>query len=137
MKPDPANHPIILFDGVCNLCNGWVDYVIRRDRAHVFHFASLQGESAAQLAPAYGGEQNLSTIVLIDADGIHVRSSAVLRVLRRLGGFLAILAGIGMIIPPPLRDALYRWVASNRYQWFGKKDSCRLPTPAERTLFLN
>jgi predicted DCC family thiol-disulfide oxidoreductase YuxK len=134
---NPTEHPIILFDGVCNLCNSWVDFVIKRDKAHIHHFASLQGETAAKLVPDFAGEQNLSTIVLVDAEGTHLRSTAVLRVFRRLGGFLGTFAKVAMIFPAGLRDGIYRIIAKNRYRMFGKRDSCRLQTKEERALFLD
>lgn len=129
-------HPILFFDGVCNLCNSSVDWVMRRDRKHVFRFASLQGETAAQLVPEYANEAGLSTVVLVDEAGRHVRSTAAFRVLKRLGGIYGALGTVGLAIPRPLRDWGYRVIAANRYRWFGQKDTCRLPTPEERSRFL-
>ncbi|AIE87357.1 thiol-disulfide oxidoreductase DCC family protein [Fimbriimonas ginsengisoli] len=130
------DHPTLFFDGVCNLCNASVDWVIRHDKARRFRYSSLQGDTAKQIVAEYANEEGLSTVVLVDDRGKHVRSSAALGVLRHLGGFYGFLGALGMVIPRPLRDWGYRLVAKNRYRWFGKKDSCRLPTPAERALFL-
>lgn len=135
-KETALDHPILFFDGVCNLCNSWVDYVIRRDKDRVFRFASLQGETARKMVPDYAKPGDLSTLVLLDEKGQHIRSTAALRMMRRLGGFSGGLATVLLAIPRPIRDLGYRVVAANRYRLFGQKDSCRLPTPQERALFL-
>lgn len=131
-----GGHPILFFDGVCNLCNSSVDFIIRRDKQRVFRFASLQGTTAHNLVPQYAEEAGLSTVVLITEEGQFVRSTAVGHVLKRLGGFWKILGSLFLILPAGFRDWLYKAVAKRRYRLFGKKDSCRLPTPEERELFL-
>lgn len=129
-------HPTLFFDGVCNLCNSSVDWVIRHDKRHLFRFASLQGPTAADVVPEYANEAGLSTVVLVDSSGRYLRSTAALRVMRQLGGFYGFLGSLLLLIPSPLRDWGYKLVAKNRYRWFGEKDTCRLPTPEERALFL-
>lgn len=129
------SHPIIFFDGVCGLCNGFVDFVIRRDYEHYFRFAPLQGETARErLTPE--DTRNLSTFVLLDQDGTHRRSKAVVRVLSQMRGVWSVIGFLLAMIPRPLRDLGYRLVARFRYLLFGKKESCRLPTPEERGRFL-
>lgn len=137
-RPQPsrnANEPlVVLFDGVCGLCNSSVDFIMAEDRDRIFRFAPLQGESARRLAPDYDVEQ-MDSVALRDEDGVHVRSAAILRIGLRLGGMWRF-AILGFLIPAALRDRVYDWVARNRYRWFGKKESCRMPTAEERSLFL-
>ncbi|WP_400194096.1 thiol-disulfide oxidoreductase DCC family protein [Hymenobacter sp. B81] len=135
MSPAPS---IILFDGVCNLCHGWVQFIIARDPAAQFRFASLQSEAGRRLLPPGFNSDALNpdSVVLIENDGqIYTHSTAVLRILRRLPGGWALLAA-GLLVPRPVRDAVYRWVARNRYRWFGRQESCWLPTPELRQRFL-
>ncbi len=131
----PGTHPVLFFDGVCGLCNRTVDSLIRRDRAGVLRFAPLQGQTASGLVPAED-VASLNTVVLVDHGGTHRRSDAIVRVLRHLGGRYRIVAGLLAAIPRPVRDFGYRIVAKSRYRVFGKKESCRLPTPEERGRFL-
>lgn len=138
--PDSASD-IILFDGVCNLCNGFVQFVIRHDPAGRFRFAALQSAEAQALLAAQGlPPASLPTAdpdsVLLLSDGrLYSHSTAVLRIAHGLGGFWR-LAGVGWVLPRPWRDALYRFVARHRYQWFGRQESCMLPSPALRGRFL-
>jgi predicted DCC family thiol-disulfide oxidoreductase YuxK len=123
--------PIVFFDGVCGLCNHFVDFVLNRDHRGVFRFAPLQGETARRhLAEA--DVRDLKTMVLLDRDGVFRKSTAVLRVLSRLGGGWRLLAALLRLIPRPLRDIGYAVVARTRYSIFGRKETCRMPTPAER-----
>ena len=123
-------HPLLLFDGVCNLCNAAIQWVIERDDQRRFRFASLQSEVARRELARAGSDAVIDSlpdsIVLIDEDGIHTRSSAALRVARRLG-FPYSLAAAGILLPRPLRDAVYSLIARNRYRWFGRRDTCMLP----------
>ena len=135
-KGDAAD--IILFDGVCHLCSDFVDFVIRRDRHGRFRFAALQSEVGAELLRERSivvelGESG--TMVLIRGDEAYLRSAAALRVFARLG-FPWLILSSGLLIPRALRDPLYRWIARNRYRWFGRREVCRIPTPAERERFL-
>lgn len=126
---------IIFFDGVCNLCNGFVDFVAKRDGEGRFAFASLQGESARRMLPPDLIERMRS--VVLWTQGRHFeKSDAALMVLQQLGGLWGMLR-ILWIVPRPWRDWTYGFVARYRYQLFGKRDSCRLPTPEERGRFLD
>lgn len=131
------NHPIILFDGVCNLCNSSVQYVIKHDRDALFRFASLQGETGQQLLKQYDLSTNdMNSFVLISDNKAYTRSDAALNVAKQLTGFTKILYGF-IIVPPFIRNAVYNHIAKNRYKWFGKKDSCMIPTAALKSRFLN
>ncbi|HMS56273.1 MAG TPA: DCC1-like thiol-disulfide oxidoreductase family protein [Fimbriimonadaceae bacterium] len=129
---------LVFFDGYCNLCSGWVDFLIRRDRNGDFQYGSLQGQTAKQLVPEFAQEEGLSTLVVLDSNGKkHVRSTAVGFVLQRLGGLWGILGSLLLVIPRPIRDWGYRLVARNRYRLVGRRKECRLPTPEERLLFVD
>ncbi len=125
------SRPIVFFDGVCGLCNGVVDTLLRVDRRNRLLFAPLQGETAL----ARLGEATLNSIVLVDTAGRHEKSAAALRICLHIGGLWQVLL-IFWLLPRPLRDALYDFIARNRYAWFGKHELCRLPTPQERARFL-
>ncbi|MEM9251575.1 MAG: DCC1-like thiol-disulfide oxidoreductase family protein [Planctomycetota bacterium] len=128
---DVANHPVVFFDGMCGMCNSAVDFVMKRDRAGKFRFATLQGGLAkAELDDAFDGPQP-DSLVLMDAAGVHVYSTGILRILRDLPAPWSCLS-VGLIVPRPIRDAVYRFVAKHRYRVFGRKDACRMPTPEER-----
>lgn len=115
-----------------------MDFLIRKDRVGEFMYGSLQGTTAKELVPEFSQDQGLSTLVVVDTEGKkHVRSSAVGFVLKRLGGFWAVLGSLLLAIPRPVRDWGYRFVARNRYRLVGKRDECRLPTPEERSLFVD
>ena len=132
---DPA-HPLVLFDGVCNLCTGVVRFVIERDPDARFRFAPLQSELGRALQQRHGLDPDaLTTFVVIDVDGAATRSTAVLRILRGLPAPWRWLYPL-RAIPRPLRDALYGLVARNRYRWFGRRDTCLVPTPELRSRFL-
>jgi predicted DCC family thiol-disulfide oxidoreductase YuxK len=143
--PEPASSaPLILFDGVCNLCHAAVSWVIERDRKKVFRFASLQSRAARAALAALPDEEKkaaeaagrLDSMILIDRDGAHLRSDAAIRICRALG-FPWSLAGIGAVLPRPLRNGLYDWIARNRYRWFGRQNACLVPTPELRSRFLD
>jgi len=129
-----SQKPRIYFDGVCHLCNGFVDAIIQRDRQAVFQFAPIQGETAAQALTAEE-RGRLESVILIDKGQKYFRSEAILRSLILLGGIYKIFF-LGFLIPEFLRDKLYAWVAKNRYAWFGERDFCRLPEPHERDRLL-
>lgn len=128
----PNERPVIFFDGVCNLCNGFVDFLLRRDREGLFEFAPLQGATARRLVPRESA--SLDSIVLWNQGEVTHGADAALLVLERLGGFWG-LARVGWLVPASLRGWVYRAVARNRYALFGRRDTCRLPTPAERARF--
>ncbi len=132
----PERHAFVLFDGVCNLCNGSVNFIIDRDPDGYFRFASLQSEEAEAILRRAGATgAPLESIVLVERDRIYRRSDAVLRIARRLKGAWPALA-VFSVVPRPIRDWIYDWIARNRYRWFGKRDSCRIPTPELRSRFL-
>lgn len=127
--------PVVLYDGLCGLCDRWVQWVLRHDRQGQFRFAALQSDAGRRLlqdAPTPLPD----SIVLLDEDGLHTESEAVLRIARRLGR-LGPLRVVAKAVPRALRDLAYRAVARNRTRWFGRLDSCRLPTAAERSRFLD
>lgn len=128
---------IILFDGVCNLCNRSVQTVIRFDKKNSFQFASLQSNQGQALLKQYGlSEKELSSFVLIQHNKAITRSSAALTVARQLSGPIKILYAF-MIVPAFIRDGVYNMIARNRYKWFGKQDTCMIPTPELKARFLN
>jgi len=130
-------HPVILFDGVCNLCNASVNFVIDRDQEAVFRFGALQSEAGARMLSTHGLDaDHLDSIVLIEDGSVYDASDAALRIARRLGGGIGLL-WLFRIIPKRLRDSVYNWIARNRYQWFGKQDSCRMPTPDLASRFIS
>lgn len=125
---------IIYFDGVCGLCNGFVDFIMKIDRRAVFKFSPLQSEHAKTSLPKEYTENLDSVVVQIDGKTFQ-KSKAVFAVMKKLGGVWAI-AGVVGFLPEGLLNKGYDLVAENRYKVFGKKDSCRLPTPDERARFI-
>lgn len=129
-------HPIVLFDGVCNFCNASVNFILKRDPKGVFRFAPLQSEVAKQLLEKFHlPADDLDTMVLIEDGTASTRSTAGLRIARRLKGTWPLLYGF-IVLPRFLRDAVYRLIAKNRYRWFGKKDVCMVPKPEWKERFL-
>jgi len=126
--------PILFFDGLCHLCNGFVDEVIQRDHQERFQFAPIQGETAKKTLTTRERE-HLETVILYDENQKYYRSEAVLRVLIALGGVYSLFR-FAYLIPRSLRNAIYSWVARHRYSWFGQREFCRLPTPAEKNRLL-
>lgn len=127
---------VVLIDGVCHLCQGLVRFIIPRDPKGRFLFASLQSEIAAKLLNGAGLESGqLSTVVLLEDGVYYTESAAVLRIARRLR-FPWPAAYLFILVPRPLRNALYKFVARNRYRWFGRDEQCLLPTPEIRQRFL-
>ena len=150
----PAFHTLVLFDGDCNLCNASVDFAIRRDYGQRLVFAAQQSPQAAEVlraaghpplaamshpvgGPQEGGARSGDSVLVLTPDGqLHERSGAAMRVGMVLDWPWPWLAALGFLVPPPLRDAIYDWVGRHRYQWFGKRDTCRLPIASERRRFL-
>ncbi len=127
---------MIFFDGYCSLCNGLIDRLMRWDRKRELKFASLQGETAKRLLPPERLRQNDPDTVLYLRDGaLHERSTAVLYVLQDLGGAWTLFT-VFLLVPRFLRDLAYRFVARIRYRVFGRRDTCRLPTPEEKDRLL-
>lgn len=132
---DKLRHPIIIYDGVCGLCNRFVSFVIRHDRKGKFRFAPLQGSfslSLTGLPPC--SNQEIETVYLYESGKLHIRSRAALRILQ-LMGFPWNLMQVFSIIPVSIADSFYCFVSKNRYRWFGKYDSCKIPDPALRSKF--
>lgn len=128
---------IVVFDGQCLLCNGWVQFLLRHDRRGRFRFASIQGEAGGRmLADAGLGVEGLQTLLLVDGDRSWQHTDAILRVLHGLGWPWR-LAWAAWLIPRPLRDGLYRWLARNRYRWFGRSAQCMVPDPQVAARFLD
>ncbi|MCA1062942.1 thiol-disulfide oxidoreductase DCC family protein [Rossellomorea sp. AcN35-11] len=126
---------VILFDGVCNFCNSSVRFIIDRDPEGIFKFASLQSEIGKQLIKEHGISRNTDSIVLIDGTKAYVESTAALKVCSQLKWPWRIFR-VGMVIPKIVRDKGYRWVAKNRYRWFGRQESCMVPPPDSKDRFL-
>ncbi len=130
-------NPIVFFDGVCNFCNYWVNFSIKRDRKKILKFAPLQGETAKKIFPQYNIENSeTESVILIEKGRAFKDSAAALRIARHLGGGWKLLYGL-MIVPKFIRDAVYKWISKNRYKWYGKKDTCMIPAPGVRERFLD
>ena len=131
-----SQRPVLLFDGVCNLCNASVNFVIDRDPHAVFRFAALQSDEAKPLLRQVGlDEDHLESLVLIEDGKAYTSSTAALRVAGRLPGLWPLLHVL-LLVPKPVRDLVYDWVARHRYRWFGQRESCRMPTPDLQARFL-
>jgi predicted DCC family thiol-disulfide oxidoreductase YuxK len=131
-----TDHPVLLFDGYCGLCNWWVDFVLRKDRDSRYRFAALQSAAGEQLlAQANLPAGFIDSFVLIESGRSYLRSAGILRVVKTLGLPYSLLYA-GIVLPRGVRDWVYDFVAARRFRWFGKRDSCRLPTPEERARFL-
>ena len=130
-------HALIFFDGVCNFCNDRINFIIRHDKRDYFRFAPLQStiaeETLKQHRPeALGGD----TFILLENGKVYDRTTAALRIARKLNGAWPVLYAF-IIVPPFLRDIVYRIIAKNRYKWWGKRESCMIPTPDVRKKFLS
>jgi predicted DCC family thiol-disulfide oxidoreductase YuxK len=140
--PNTDSKPIVLYDGVCGLCNHLVQFLLKRDKHDRFRFASLQSEFAQSLMKRHGLDpHDLDTVYLVKDHGcadenLLARSDAILYMLTQLGGIWS-LAGAGRVLPRVFRDAVYKIVARNRYRVFGKHESCMLPEPKHRAKFLD
>jgi predicted DCC family thiol-disulfide oxidoreductase YuxK len=128
---------VVLFDGVCNFCEGTVNFIIARDPHAYFRFAALQSPVAHQLLESCASPPPTSdSLVLVEGEKCYTRSTAALRIARRLRSPWFLLYGL-IIVPRPIRDALYDWFARNRYRWFGKQDECLVPDTDTRRRFLD
>ena len=138
-----GSNPIILYDGVCGLCNRLVQFLLKHDREGRLRFASLQSDFADKVLSRHGlNAKDLDTVHVVESydqpdERVLQRSDAVLRAGRELGGFWGASSTIGRVMPRPLRDLVYRLVATNRYRMFGKYDSCMLPDANQRSKFLD
>jgi len=131
------DQPLILFDGVCNLCNSTVQFVIKRDQMKQFHFASLQGETGQELLKKYNlFEEDMNSFLLLEGNHLYTRSTAALRVLKKMNGGWQLLYAF-IIVPEFIRNSVYNWIARNRYKWFGKRNECMVPLPELKERFLD
>ena len=136
MSDKTSGHPLIIFDGVCNYCCGVVNFIIERDPSGVFRFAPFQSEAARRILGQYDYPvDTLDSFVLIEDGKLYTRSEAGLRVQKLLGGFHKLLYAF-IVVPAPIRDAVYDYIARHRYEWYGKKDECMIPTPDIKSRFL-
>lgn len=127
---------IVLFDGVCNFCNNSVNFIIRKDNTDYFRFLALQSEKGKNIVERYNLDpENLQTIIFLEDGKIYTRSTAALRIAKKLKGGWKLFYGF-IIVPTFIRDLVYNVIAKNRYRWWGKKDSCMIPTPEVKKKFL-
>lgn len=127
---------VILFDGVCHFCDTSVQFIIRRDPEGYFKFVALQSDVGSKLLQQHHITHEMDSFILIDHDRYYIKSSAALQVCRKLRGWYKCLYVL-IIIPRPIRDFFYDLFAKRRYRWFGRKDSCTLPTAEQRERFLS
>lgn len=131
----PSDKSIILFDGVCNYCNTMVNFALKRDKKDFLLFAPLQSDAGLALREKYGVAPSVDSFIYIENDKAYLYSTAALKVSKHLSGGWPLMAAF-FIVPAFIRDGVYKWIARNRYKWFGKKDTCMIPTPAVRAKFL-
>jgi predicted DCC family thiol-disulfide oxidoreductase YuxK len=130
-------HPVILFDGVCNLCNSWVRFVVRHDPAGIFRFAAQQSAiGQVMIEEQFSSSPQLSSVILIMGDNVYTESTAVLEICARLASPWSWIAHIVRIIPRRLRDFCYRFVVRHRYRWFGRTEMCQMPSAEMRSRFI-
>ncbi len=129
-------HPVILFDGVCNLCNSSVQFIIKRDKKSVFRFASLQSEFGKKIISKFDlADKNIDSVMLLENNTVRLKSTAALEIAKRLNGIYSLLYAF-IIVPKFVRDGVYDFIARNRYRWFGKQESCMIPSPELKRLFI-
>jgi len=127
--------PVIFFDGICNLCNASVQFVIEHDLKNQFHFTALQGDYAKEILPKFNIDpKQLNTILLLEDGKLYTKSSAALRIAKKLNGLIPVFS-IFLIVPKFIRDWFYDIIAKNRYRWWGKKENCWVPTPELKNKF--
>ncbi len=138
MQPKPtADYAIIFFDGVCNLCNNAVNFIIDRDSKRYFRYSALQSEAGQRFLKEHGLKTtDFDSIVLYEDGKIYEKSTAALRIAKKLDGLYIVLY-VFIVIPKKIRDFFYNFIANNRYKWFGRRDECRIPTPELKSLFLD
>ena len=130
------NPKIILFDGVCNLCDSTIQKIIELDKKNIFKFASLQSEFGQDFLKKHQlNEEEFQSMILIDGENFYTKSDAALRIGKELGGIYSI-AGFFLVVPKFIRNSVYDFIAKNRYKWFGKKESCWIPTPELQEKFI-
>jgi predicted DCC family thiol-disulfide oxidoreductase YuxK len=128
--------PVLLFDGVCNLCNSSVQWVLIHDRKGIFRFAALQSDTGQALLRTWNRPtEDFDSVVLVDGDRLLLHFDVPLEIVRRIGGWWQLLY-VFKVIPRSIRNVIYRWIARNRYRWFGKRESCMLPRPEWKSRFV-
>ncbi|WP_111307522.1 thiol-disulfide oxidoreductase DCC family protein [Confluentibacter sediminis] len=134
----PKNKKLILFDGVCNLCNHSVQYIIKHDKKNLFLFTALQSDIGKEIIEVYNIDTHKTDSILlyIPEKGIDYKSTAALKIARYLGFPINVMS-VFFIIPTPIRNWVYDYIAKNRYKWYGKKESCMIPTPELKSKFLD
>ena len=131
-----TNTPIILFDGICNFCNGSVNFVIKRDKKSQVKYAALQSEAGQQLLKQFNlPTTEFNSFIFIEAGKVYTQSTGALKVCKYLNALWPLLYGL-IIVPRFIRDGIYNRLAKNRYKWFGKKDQCMIPAPGVKERFL-
>ncbi|KDN56287.1 thiol-disulfide oxidoreductase DCC family protein [Flavobacterium seoulense] len=137
MQNLPKNKKIILFDGVCNLCNSAVQFIIERDKKDVFRFVALQSDLGKEICNYIGIDNTKTDSIILYEPGIayYYKSEAALKIASQLGGFYGFMAGINFL-PKKINDIIYDYIAKNRYKWYGKKEHCMIPTPELKAKFL-
>jgi predicted DCC family thiol-disulfide oxidoreductase YuxK len=134
----PEAAPVIVFDGVCVLCSRWVDFILRHDADGRFKLAAMQGAHGRALLARHGlSPDDPASLLLVQDNRGYTDTDAIIRVLQALGPGWRLLGALMVVVPRPIRDVLYRWLARNRYQFFGKRSQCRLPDPAQAWRFLD
>jgi len=129
-------NPVIIFDGICNLCCGWIQYLIRKDKTMKFRFVSIQSETGQKLLNEVNeNDKKMESIIYLKENLYFRESSAVLEILTDIGGIWKLVAVL-KLIPKPIRDKIYRIIAKRRYSYFGKRTTCLLPTPENKKRFL-
>ncbi len=126
---------LILFDGVCNFCDRSVQFVMKRDPEAKFTFASLQSGAGERVKEYYKIDPSLDSMILVEDGTYYTKSTAALKICKNLKGLWKVFSVL-LVIPKPIRDFFYNIVARNRYKWFGKRETCKLPSPEERSRFL-
>lgn len=133
----PQNKKIILFDGVCNLCNSAVQFIIERDKKDVFRFVALQSDLGLEICNYIGINQKMTDSIILYEPGIayYYKSEAALKIASQLVGFYSLLGSFNFL-PKKINDSIYDYTAKNRYNWYGKKEHCMIPTPELKAKFL-
>lgn len=134
--PVQLNQPVILFDGLCNFCNAGINFIIKQDKKKIFRFAALQSEAGQYLLQQFKlPTEGFESFILIENGKVFQKSAAGLKVYGKLPWYWG-WTQLAWIAPKVIRDAVYDWIARNRYKWFGKKEACMIPTPQVRSRFL-
>lgn len=137
MQELPTDKKIILFDGVCNLCNASVQFVIKHDKKDIFRFVALQSDLGQEIIKYIGIDPDKTDSIILYEPGIayYYKSTAALKIMKEMGGILS-LSAVFLIIPPIIRNLVYDYIAKNRYKWYGKRDNCMIPTAELKAKFL-